>query len=217
MPNWCQNLITITGLKEDLITFKQAVRSDDRDFDFNTLIPMPKELDVTHDSVTEKAYLFMYGSAAQITRYASTPVSSGDVQAFNAKTRANEALMSAVEQYKYNKDHYGCITWYEWCPENWDTKWNACDTNIEEIKEIENGQYSLEIFFKTAWSCPKAIYHVIASRYPELRFHAEIDEEGGYFYGAVDIVEGVVTFDFKTGIRQGGPYDYYEDDEDEEN
>lgn len=45
---------------------------------------------------------------------------------------------------------------YEWCIENWGTKWNAFDISIESEK----------ILFNTAWATPMPIWNEIARRIP---------------------------------------------------
>jgi len=43
MPNWCYNIIEVTGNEKDLKSFVKKIKGKDRDFDFNTIIPYPKE------------------------------------------------------------------------------------------------------------------------------------------------------------------------------
>lgn len=48
MPNWCENKLIVTGDKEDLLEFKEQVKSHEdgieTDIRMNNLIHMPKEL-----------------------------------------------------------------------------------------------------------------------------------------------------------------------------
>jgi|SRR5210317_741310 len=46
---------------------------------------------------------------------------------------------------------YGADNWYSWSIENWGTKWNACDTNVELNKNV------LSYTFDTAWDAPREI------------------------------------------------------------
>ena len=45
MPNWTTNEIRFEDMSAEKI--KEFFGSDDREFDFNRIIPMPKELDIT--------------------------------------------------------------------------------------------------------------------------------------------------------------------------
>ena len=49
MPNWCMNSVKVSGEREDINAFKDLVTSEDCAFDFNKIIPMPKELEDTKD------------------------------------------------------------------------------------------------------------------------------------------------------------------------
>lgn len=57
---------------------------------------------------------------------------------------------------------------YEWCIQNWGTKWNAYD------------QYRLSenvIRFDTAWSAPRKIMDALAARFPDAFFKLEYCDE----------------------------------------
>ena len=54
MPNWCTNIFSITGLKEDLECFE--VRAFDGGFKFQNLCPMPED-EVTQKSESKDSYL----------------------------------------------------------------------------------------------------------------------------------------------------------------
>ncbi len=56
------------------------------------------------------------------------------------------------EDSKKLKDLYGFDNWYDWCCENWDTKWNACEVDMED--EGDRVTY----YFMTAWCPPSGIY-----------------------------------------------------------
>ena len=43
MPNWCENILEVSGETEDLEEFARFVKSPDSLFDFNQVIPYPTE------------------------------------------------------------------------------------------------------------------------------------------------------------------------------
>ena len=47
MPNWCYNRVEICGDPEEMDEFRKLVKSKESEFDFNKILPMPKELDDT--------------------------------------------------------------------------------------------------------------------------------------------------------------------------
>lgn len=65
-------------------------------------------------------------------------------------------LVQLGKQYIENIAQYGFAQWYDWCSENWGTKWNVedeCDIVID--KETN----TFEISFNTAWSIPTGIFN----------------------------------------------------------
>lgn len=46
MPNWISNLLLITGSREDRKEMLDLIMSEERDFDFNNVIPMPEDLNI---------------------------------------------------------------------------------------------------------------------------------------------------------------------------
>ena len=46
MPNWVQNEIYLNGNEEDIKKVLELVKSDDSEFDFNKLVPMPNTLNI---------------------------------------------------------------------------------------------------------------------------------------------------------------------------
>jgi hypothetical protein len=215
MPNWVDIKFKVKGTREQLAQFKEDVKSlpevpEDRRwiFDFNRFIPMPESLHVEASTVAEWAYLVFYGRPEEAL-----------------KSRANEANATTIEQlreqfalkhpkareladiYHFNNENYGCFTWYEWANANWGTKWNACDVSIADRDD------GLEVFFQTAWSFPERILTLMVSQFPELEFMGTADEEGGYFY--LDFTGNGGAFEMTTfeGTREGGPYDYSEEED----
>ena len=111
MPNWCENEVTFSGDEEKVQKIRDFVKGKERDFCFEEIVPMPKEI---------------------------------------KDTTAPSNL--SPEDSKKLKDLYGFDNWYDWCNENWDTKWNACEVDMED--EGDRVTY----YFMTAWCPPSGIY-----------------------------------------------------------
>jgi len=82
---------------------------------------------------------------------------------------------------------------YEWRLKNWNTKWNAYDTQILE----ESDDY-LIFEFLSAWDCPLPILFAIAEFYKDelLLFGVTYDIEGGLGCGVLDFEEGKLVEDY---------------------
>lgn len=68
---------------------------------------------------------------------------------------------------------------YEWCKENWGTKWEADDFSIM------NRLGRIEIFFTTAWAPPAKVFNALVEKYPETDFELHYFEQGGAFAGYI--------------------------------
>jgi len=65
MPNWCYNRVEICGEPEEMEEFRKLVESKEQKFDFNKIIPMPKELEKTtkgSNHVVSKELIEKYGA-----------------------------------------------------------------------------------------------------------------------------------------------------------
>ena len=72
--------------------------------------------------------------------------------------------------------------WYEWCIENWGTKWNPVeDTGDIEVKD----DGSVSSFLLTAWDPPTAWLTTLAERFPGYVFEIEYMETGNAISGKV--------------------------------
>jgi len=80
---------------------------------------------------------------------------------------------NSFEQYWFN--HGG----YEWCINNWGTKWKACSTTLDKSKNM------LKYSFDTAWAPPIPVINEIIRRFPKLVFYLFYEELGMMFQGEI--------------------------------
>jgi hypothetical protein len=66
---------------------------------------------------------------------------------------------------------------YDWCCENWGTKWDA------DGAQAYVGERDLTYHFETAWSPPLQWLKTVAAQYPKLRFTLRYDESSEAFMG----------------------------------
>lgn len=84
--------------------------------------------------------------------------------------------------YINNILQYGADSWYDWCCENWGTKWNATNTCIVDDTEIE---------FETAWSCPVEIFKELSKQFKNVEIEVSFaDEDIGYNCGYFTMLNG---------------------------
>jgi hypothetical protein len=89
---------------------------------------------------------------------------------------------------KRNREQFGYATWYDFCVNEWGTKWDVGGDGV--TTEIENGRITAS--FDSAWSPPTAAYEKLV----ELGFSVR-----AYYY------EGGMNF---AGIWEDGCDDFYE-------
>jgi len=96
-------------------------------------------------------------------------------------------------------DKYGADNWYDWNVKHWGTKWNACDSYVEDNTVV----------FDTAWSTPMDLIATMSVQFPKAKFIVEYaDEDLGANCGIYTWQNGVDTFMDKS-------YEAYDDDGEE--
>lgn len=204
MPNWVQNEIIFDNTSDEKVAalireLKLATESEDRAFDFNKLVPMPASLEIEAGSSQDWAIAYY------VTERLTIPVDQTNLRdlihncfnddwAVEVVSRIKKAIEEGNNedwdkiyadgrQYMYNREHYGCFTWYDWCCSNWGTKWNACEPDWCLDEGI--------LYFQTAWSAPFPVIEAMAAKYPDLEFtHRWADEDIGNNCGEMWYSEG---------------------------
>lgn len=93
--------------------------------------------------------------------------------------------------------------WYDWCNENWGTKWD-----VRESFEDDEGY----ICFDTAWSTPMEVITHLSEIYKDLKFEVSYaDEDLGHNCGVYEVSNGkiilVEPFDLEKACELWG-YDF---------
>ena len=90
------------------------------------------------------------------------------------------------EQAYNNIQQFGCPTWYEWCNQNWGTKWNAY-----EPRPLGKDDSTME--FYTAWASIPKIVTLLSKKYPEQTItYRWADENIGHNVGEARLKNGEV-------------------------
>jgi len=80
--------------------------------------------------------------------------------------------------------------WYNWSLENWGTKWDACESFINESEP-----QCFSVGFSSAWAPPTEWLRNIMDDYPNLEFELEYDEPGMCFAGILYVHGAQGLFD----------------------
>jgi len=84
---------------------------------------------------------------------------------------------------------------YDWCIENWGTKWNACEPHRE--RDVMQ--------FETAWSPPSPIVIALAKKFQSVSFYLEYFEGGMGFAGGFSCLslESQEDYDYDEPFEAG--------------
>ena len=196
MPNHVKNIVKMEGITKLPLFKTEYDEYEKRDvvcFDFNKIIPMPESLNVESGSIENMAIEAVNRKLSK-RRYAfeqaySRPQMNDEDYQQRLKNygKTEEELLELGLQYITNKVRYGATSWYDWCCDNWGTKWNAYSNEQEDEDTI---------IFETAWSNPEPVMLKLSEMYPEATIeHWWADEDmgsnDGYrVYRGGEIVEG---------------------------
>ena len=146
MPNWTTNGLICH--EDDL----KSILDAEGNVDFNRVLPMPEELQITRGSITDLAEKYLAAFEAgdktamgDIEKH--LPLSIG-IKGEKRDISNARALLDVGRLYRSNRERFGAPTWYEWSCDKWGTKWNACNT---EVADLGGGWRA--VTFDTAW-CP---------------------------------------------------------------
>jgi Ferredoxin-like domain in Api92-like protein len=160
MPNWTTNTIRALGTPQDLRAFVEAVKWEDKIFDFNRFIPMPELL-----KHTGSGRITIGGEQLEswyILDHTQPFPRAEHVRRFTAD---EEAFLKAI----------GYRNWYEWSWDNWGTKWNA---RYEQLIDSAIDYGYVEITFETAWAAPLPVFAKMFDMFPHISFICVWTHEG---------------------------------------
>lgn len=187
MPNHVKNIITLNGDKKKIREMLESIKNDDYGLgtiDFNKIIPMPESLNIEAGSRTDSG-LRLYKEfiseclfdrkETDILKISAEELAESEKAFLNQRSDIKGDEWDLGKTAWNNTQNYGAPTWYEWCINNWGTKWNAYGYD-------ENTDYSqnTDLRFQTAWSAPHPILQKLSEMYPDITFeHEWADEDIG--------------------------------------
>ena len=202
MPNNVTNVIKFDCEEEKFLEIAESVKRDDGylgSVDFNKLIPMPEELDISSGSLGMSGYKLYKEYLAEIDGVRSKEKRNAIRNKYLNKSEDAPEALELGKKYYDNLKKYGAPTWYEWCCDNWGTKWNAYDCSHAENNTL---------YFETAWSGVPAIVKRLSEKYPEVKIdYSWADEDIGRNVGRVIVQAGSIK---DITIPEAGSKEAYE-------
>lgn len=176
MSNWCENELYISipdatdeeEGKKEIQRFKEFAATkkgkETNLLDTNKFVPYPAK----------------YRKADEAHRKAEEELSTG----------RKEGLVATHDRLPKDGFNNGG---YEWCTENWGTKWGICNAEL-----VNDGDTYLDYEFRTAWSPPEPVVHAMSKKFPKLKFDLRYFEGGAGFNGILICENGEIK-ENKTG------------------
>ena len=199
MPNHITNRLEIRGTTEEVKAvrdFLKPKKDSDIDqehrkcyIDFNSIVKKPKIIQEVGGICcgTEDAVKRVFGKQ---TYFHSENRVKDMFKRWTAKEK--KQFLKACEAYAKT----GYIYWYDWCLDNWGTKWNAYGQKIIRDNLIE---------FETAWSNVIDLMKMVSAKFPKVSFYYEwADEDTGANCGWYTLHEGDVIDEYlpKNGTKE---------------
>ena len=188
MPNNITNIIRFGCTEERFREIAESLKRDGSylgSVDFNKLIPMPEELDIESGSLGQKG-LHMYRKYLRETEGMDAAMKQKVWDAYLAKSGDAPKAMELGKRYHENSVKYSAPTWYEWCCNNWGTKWNAY--NCERADTAKK-----ELRFETAWSSVPSVIRNMSEKFPETEMeYSWADEDIGSNVGRMTVKGGEI-------------------------
>lgn len=208
MPNWVENKLSYNGNEAEIKEMLEKIKYDNSTIgtiDFNKIIPMPKSLDIECGSRTDKGIEmvknYLENLPAELKGKEGTYEEvledlhnhSADISDDEEKKIWDIGVTAVDNLYKYNAP-----TWYEWCNDNWNTKWNAC--GYDENTDYSDSDF---IWFQTAWSAPVPVIQKLSEMYPNIELSLQFaDEDLGQNCGEMKFKGGNIIEEYIPETRK---------------
>lgn len=193
MPNYVRTRLCFKGDEKRINEIHQLVEHDvtDKDgnihhasFEFNTIIPMPEELDVISSSMGDDGMRYLILKSAN--PFSLTDNDRSFINSMEDKQRNDpDSFNSCIElgrTYLSNISKYNHKDWYGWRNDNWNTKWGACGSEWISDDIVE---------FETAWSFAYPIVEKLSQMFPDVEIEFEYaDEDTSYNTGTGKFING---------------------------
>ena len=151
MPNWCYNRVRIDADPDQVKKLKEIHDIFEKyDDPFNQILPIPD--------------------------FKNIPNEKGELPKLEQMKNPDGSILWETYNFPDGKND---DRWYYWCIDNWGTKGELSELDIEYDEEM------LELTFSTAWSPPEGVMNRLKEKYPDLSFTCFYDEPGmeiaGYY------------------------------------
>lgn len=191
MPNWVK---TVVKTSPNVLKEIKEKYFNSEGLDFNKVIPMPEDLKViagssgttgliilhfkSYDEEQKQKINAVYKAFNGFNRDIYLDPRYNDIiKKYHEDTSQFKKDIELGEKYFDNYYKYGYSNWYDWCIDNWGTKWN-CD-GFKVGKDM--------MIYVTAWDFADKIILKLSKEFPDAVFECRYANED--YYSSSGIVE----------------------------
>lgn len=187
MPNWVFNIVRIHGDKDTLARIKKDLHTCDKSY-----------IDHVRAKLEGKKRRKPYDTDASLKQELDSLLAQPESN-FENEFDFNSIIPMPEDSDTFcrfdgvgpdEEQKFGRNTWYEWCCDNWGTKWNANDAELED----EDDDF-LRYVFNTAWAAPEPVIRELSAKYRVKVVDEFYDEDFGNNCGKLTACDGDIEFE----------------------
>lgn len=168
MPNWCNNRLLIDGPFDEIQNFLLRFSTDNRRYQFknhNEKFTFNKFIQYPERFLKQDVKIIKYRK--KMNDYFKTK----GMNEYELRRKDIRKYNRFLEKYGKKPESGYSQGGYEWCINNWGTKWDACNCYDRMVNPNQ-----VVIGFETAWSPPLPVIKIMITSFPILHFTLYFDE-----------------------------------------
>lgn len=226
MPNWCENLLNVSGTPHLVRQFKDdADRASEGSnvFSLSAFHPCPASLSDAEESSHASIGYTLFCDEIEAIRESDISDGVATLLEYPHVQEAGVTTLEELRQYyrdkspgyeiqgklrKHNLKEHGYASWYDWSVKNWGTKWDITCENVE-VESPDVDTLTVVYSFESAWGPPLGAIRHVSFLFTGLSFVLRYAEPGCDFEGLTEFKDGHETEE----IRQNYTGTFLERDE----
>lgn len=206
MPNYVYNTLTVTGSKEDVLEFGDALIDYPRGYVMLSDIMQntPQRKKETYDKYYNRCYKLA-------EEYLSKQVKEKCIT-FNGivpmPLEYQIDLQGVILPNGRKFDVFSEAGWYGWSCNHWGTKWDVSEADTADLRNQLNRlefclskDPTIQVYFDTAWSAPDSFMIEASKKFPKVTLDLKSEEESGMFFTEKEFNGGEVTSLYNSNQR----------------
>ena len=213
MPNWCENVLYVTGAAAEAASLRSFMTTRRSKFDCHAIIPMPTEIEQSPmSSLSNNAWMLKYGNWRAVrqghspqyfvTREAAIHAARASDEWGPVHITSQDELLPFCQRHSFDEladaiqeriIKYGHVDEDSWACACWGTNRLASDAGWMSSSRAAKRNAHQVAYFQTAWSPPFPVVMSLSARFPNVILRLEYCEPGCGFRGYLSAQTGDVT------------------------